>query len=259
MGAEIVVGYDVETDCIGKIKMDILTHVHGAIVGQSGSGKSLALLTLLYQILSLDMPVEIFICDPKNSGDFMGIVPPSNFATGIEQSARMIHTFYEIFQNTPENNDKLQLLLIDEYAGLITSLPDIIGGKEGKAETETIKSEVARMFMLSRSRRMGLWLIMQRPSASLFNTSSSSASGSLDNLMFALNMGKLHTQTHISLFANEHFENEAFAASYHPSRGSGYFLQDGQPLKAIRIPLIRDKAALTKLLQKKARDKFGNF
>lgn len=77
--------------------------------------------------------------------------------------------------------------------------------------------------------------------------------------MFALNMGKLHTQTHISLFANEHLDNEEFASTYHPSRGSGYFLQDGQPLKAIRIPLITDKFAMKKLLEKKAREKFGNF
>lgn len=255
MGAEIVVGYDVETDCVGKIKMDILTHVHGAILGQSGSGKSLALMWLLHGILSLDMPVEVYICDPKSSGDFTNIVPPDNFATGMKNSAELIHKYYELFLQTPENNDTLRLILIDEYAGLITSLPDIIGGKEGKAEVERLKSEVASLMMLSRSRTMGVWYVMQRPSASLF----SSASGSLDNLMFALNIGKLHTQTHISLFANEHLENEAFAASYHPSRGSGYFLQDGQPLKAIRIPLIRDKAALTKLLQKKARDKFGNF
>lgn len=257
MKAEITIGYDVETDCVGKIKMDILTHVHGAIVGQSGSGKSVALLWLLYQILSLDMPVEMFICDPKNSGDFVGIVPPDHFAMGMEQSGNMVHTYYESFLQTKEGNNVLRLIYIDEYAGLINSLPDIIGGKEGKAEVERIKSEMAAMFMLSRSRGMGIWLIMQRPSASLFNTSISN--GCLDNLMFALNMGKLHTQTHVSLFANECLENKEFAATYHPSRGSGYFLQDGQPLKAIRIPLIRDKAALTKLLQKKARDKWGNF
>ena len=249
---DILVGYDVETDCVGEIRMDLRTHVHGAVVGQSGSGKSIALLWLLYQILSLDIPLELYICDPKNSGDFRGIVPPNRYATGMLASAALIHKFYEVFQNTPENNDKLQLLLIDEYAGLITSLPDIIGGKDGKAETDKIKSEMASMFMLSRSRGMGIWLIMQRPSASLF----SSASGSLDNLMFVLNMGKLHTQTHISLFANEELENKDFAASYRPNTGSGYFLQDGQPLKAIRIPLIRDKSALIRLLQIKARKKF---
>lgn len=258
MGAEIVVGYDVETDCVGKITMDILTHVHGAIVGQSGSGKSVALLWLLYQILSLDMPVEIFICDPKNSGDFDGILPSDHYAMGMVESAKMIHAYYELFLQAKEGNDLLRLLLIDEYAGLITSLSEIIGGKEGKAELEKIKSEIASLMMLSRSRTMGVWCVMQRPSASLFNTSSSS-NGSLDNLMFALNMGKLHTQTHVSIFANECLENECFASTYHPSRGSGYFLQDGQPLKAIRIPLIRDKAAMTKLLQHKARIKFGNF
>lgn len=252
---EILVGYDVETDCVAEIRMDVRTHVHGAIVGQSGSGKSVALLWLLYQLLKLPVPLSLYICDPKQSGDFDGIVPSCNFASGMTDSAELIHKFYDIFQNTPENSDKLQFLLIDEYAGLVTSLADIIGGKDGKAEVEKIKSEMASLFMLSRSRGMGVWLIMQRPSASLFGSSS----GSLDNLMFSLNMGKLHTQTHIALFANESLENADFAETYKPSRGSGYFLQEGQSLKAVRIPLIKDKSALTKLLRKKAQEKFGNF
>lgn len=254
---DILVGYDIETDCVGKIRMNILEHTHGAIVGSSGSGKSFALLWLIYQVLSLSIPVNLFICDPKNSGDFVGIVPQDHFASGMIDSANLIHKFYQIFQQTPENSNKLQLLLIDEYAGLIVSLQDILGGKEGKAEVDKIKSEIATIFMMSRSKGMGIFLIMQRPSASLFNTSYSN--GCLDNLMFVLNMGKMYTQTHISLFANEELENEEFAKTYHPSTGSGYFLQDGQPLKAIRIPLIRDKTALTKLLQKKAQEKFGNF
>lgn len=258
MGAEIVVGYDVETDCVGKIKMDLRTHIHGFLTGQSGSGKSVALLWLLRGILSLDIPIQMYVCDPKNSKDFDSILPSDHYATGMEQSAEMIHRFYEIFKNTPENNGdngELQFIIIDEYAGLIQSLPDIIGGKDGKAEVEKIKSEMASMMMLSRSRGIGVISVAQRFSTNLYAASS----GAGDNYHWILNMGKLHTQTHISLFANEHLENEEFAASYHPSHGSGYFLQDGQPLKAIRIPLIRDKAAMTKLLQKKARDKFGNF
>lgn len=252
---DILVGYDIETNCVGEIRLDLQTHVHGAIVGQSGSGKSIALLWLLYQMLSINAPLELYVCDPKHSGDFDGIVPRDHFATGMLASAELIHKYYGIFQNTPENNNVLQLLLVDEYAGLVTSLSDVIGGKDGKTEVEKIKSEMAAMFMLSRSRGMGIWLIMQRPSATLF----SSSSGSLDNMMFILNMGKMHTQTHISLFANETLENADFAALYRPNTGSGYFLQDGQPLKAIRIPLISDKAALIKLLQKKARKKFGDF
>ena len=254
-GYDIVVGYDVETDCLSKIKMNLRTHVHGAIVGQSGSGKSVALLWLLYQLLSLSIPLEIYICDPKKSGDFDGIVPEHRFASGMLESCVLIHNFYQIFQSTSEKSETLRLLLIDEYAGLIASLPDIIGGKEGKAEVEKLKSEMASMFMLSRSRGMGIWLIMQRPSASLFNT----GSGALDNLMFVLNMGKLHTQTHISLFANERLENEEFAATYRAGCGSGYFLQDGKPLKAIKIPFIGDTKKMTCLLRKKAHEKYGGF
>lgn len=249
----ITVGYDVETDCLAEITMNLQTHLHGAIVGSSGSGKSFALAWLIYQILSLDVPIELFLADPKCSDDLTGIVPPDHYADGIIDSAQLIHKYFEIFQNTPENNNTYRLLLIEEYAGLISSIGSI--GKEGKHEVEKIKSEMASLMMLSRSKKLGIWTVYQRPSAQYY----ASASGSLDNHMFALNMGKMHTQTHISLFSNECLENKEFASTYKPSCGSGYFLQDGQPLKAIRIPLIRDKVALKRLLQKKARDKFGNF
>lgn len=246
-------GYDVQSGCNVPVKMDLRSHLHGAIVGGSGSGKSVALLYLIWQLLKIPAPLELYICDPKNSGDFVGIVPADRFATGMTESAGLIHKFYEIFQNTPEKNPVIKLLLIDEYAGLISSLPDIIGGKDGKAEVELLKSQMASMFMLSRSRGMGIWLIMQRPSASLFN----SGSGALDNLMFNLNMGKLYTETHKSLFANEHFDDAEFAETYQPARGEGYFLQDGYSLKAVRMPFIKDVGKLSMLLQKLAVDKFG--
>lgn len=253
---DIVVGYDIESECVAEITMDVSVNLHGAVVGASGSGKSIALLYLIYQILSLDIPVSISICDAKNSGDFAGIVPPDHYASGMIDSVKMINKFYEIFQNTPENNDKLQFLIIDEYAGLITSLPDIIGGKEGRAVAETTKSKVASLLMLSRSKKMSIISVMQRFSTTLYTASS----GAGDNYHWILNMGKLHTQTHISLFANERLEDEKFASTYKPSCGSGYFWQAGESyIKAIRIPLIRDKAALTRLLQHKARNKFGNF
>lgn len=248
-------GFDIQSGCQVPVLMDLRSHLHGAIVSGSGSGKSVALLYLIWQLLKLSVPLELYVCDPKNSGDFTGIVPPDRFATGIGDSAALIHKFYGIFKNTPEKNETIKLLLVDEYAGLITSLPDIIGGKDGRAETDLIKSEMASMFMLSRSRGMGIWLIMQRPSAALFN----SGSGALDNLMFCLNMGKLYTQTHISLFANEHFNDPVFEKTYNPSRGDGYFLQDGDSLKAVRIPFIKDVGNLSKLCRKLAENKFGKL
>ena len=254
---DILVGYDVETDCIGEIRMDIRTHCHGMICGASGSGKSVALLWLLYQLLLLDMPLEIFICDPKNSGDYAGIVPVENFATGVENSVKLIHTFYNIFRQTPENNDTLQLLLVEELPGLILSAPDTICGKEGKNEVEKIKSEMALLMMLARSKTMGIWTVCQRPSAQYYT----SASGATDNYHFALCTGPMSTQNRIHMFGNVCLENEEFASTYNPTTyGSGFFWEVGAAhLKAICIPLIRNKLDLIKLLRQKARDKWGNF
>lgn len=251
MTAEITIGYDAETDCVGKIKMDIIQDIHMVLCGQSGSGKSLYLLYLINQLMSLDVPLELFICDPKNSGDFTGIVPPDHFATGMEPVAKMINAYYELFLQTPENNDTLRLILVDEYAALITSLPDIIG----KADAEKIKSKIASMYMLSRSKRVGLWIVFQRPSASYFTASS----GALDNAMCKIVLGKVSTQTHIALFPNEQLENEEFASTFRAGKGSGFVWIEGRPLKALKVPYISSKPALIKLLQHKAKERWGNF
>lgn len=258
MTAEITIGYDAETDCVGKIKMDIIQDIHMVLCGQSGSGKSLYLLYLINQLMSLDVPLELFICDPKNSGDFVGIVPTDHFATGMEESAKMINRYYELFLQTKEKNETLQLLLLDEYPALVNSIQDIVGGRDGKAEVERIKSQIASLLMLGRSRRTGVWIIAQRPNASMFNTSSSS-SGALDNAMCKIVLGKVSTQTHIALFPNEQLENEEFASTFRAGKGSGFVWIEGRPLKALKVPYISDKTALIKLLQHKAKERWGNF
>lgn len=238
MTALIRLGYDRQfpTNSI-PIQADILQTGHCCIVGGTGSGKSIFTLYALWNVLKLKMPVELYICDFKKSGDYAGI--SRDFAE-FDKVPDMIDKFYETFESTPENSPVIRLLLIDEYAGLITWLTQC-----DKKRCENLKGKIANILMLGRSRHCFVWCIQQRITATLFPASI----GAIDNFQICIGLGRLTPDSRRSLFAGEHLE-PAFEDSFQPSTGQGLILIDGQPLQAFAVPYIKDKSALKGLLQK---------
>lgn len=215
--------------------MEITGHI--CIVGGTGSGKSVATLYLLYNLLK-SYNVKLTICDFKRSGDYKDIT--DNFAEFSEVTG-CIEEYYEEYQNTPENNPQIKLLLIDEYAGYM-----IWATQNDKKRAEEIKQKISEILMLGRSRHCFIWCIQQRISASLFP----SGIGAIDNFQICMGLGRLSVDSRKSLFAGEHLDNIAFEERYHPKTGQGIVLIDGQELQPIQIPYIADKARLKQLLQR---------
>ena len=216
---------------------------HMALVGSSGSGKSMATLYTLYNVLKLKEKVELYIGDFKKSGDYFKL--SDNFAE-FDKVVDLIDKFYKLFENTPEDCNIIRILILDEYAGMVSWLE-----QEDKKRCESTKSKVSRLLMLSRSKHMFVWCIQQRMSASLFP----SAAGSVDNFGVCIGFGRLSPDSKRALFANEHFENEEFEMKYKPGTGEGICLIAGQPLYALQIPRIPDKERLKRLLRKLAAEK----
>ena len=208
---------------------------HLIVVGGSGSGKSTAILYWLYKIRNHN--VEMYIVDFKASHEFTGIT--SHFAE-FEDSYAKIKEFYAVFVNTPEGgNGKINILLIDEIAGLLTHYSMT---KEGKQKADEIRNMMSSILMLGRSRTCFLWLSMQRYSATIFP----SASGSADNFHVCVGLGNLSVDGRKGLFAGEHFDGED---ALRFGQGKGIVLVDGQPLTGLIIPKV-SKKKLLKLLQK---------
>ena len=232
----IKIGTDLETRT--PITADISKTGHICIAGSTGSGKTMAVLWLLYNILNLY--VKLFIGDFKKSGDYKGIT--DNFAE-FDKVATLIDDFYTEFEQTEEGSKTIKILLIDEYAGFITWLM-----QKDKKRCEEIKGKISNLLMLGRSRHCYVWTVQQRISAQLFP----SGCGAVDNYQIVLGLGHLSVDSRRAMFAGEHLENEEFEASFQPGTGQGLCMADGQPLKALQIPKISDTSRLKHLLREKA-------
>ncbi len=233
-------GYNVITESPILVNFEETGHI--CIVGGTGSGKTVATLYIVYNLIK-NYDVKISICDFKKSGDYKGI---SNTFAEFRDVTGCIESFYEEYQNTPENNSQIKLLLIDEYAGYITWAT-----QTNKVKSDQIKQKLSEVLMLGRSRHCFVWCIQQRITASLFP----SGIGAIDNFQICIGLGRLSVDSRRSLFAGEHLDNSSFEERYHPKTGQGLVLIDGQELQPIQIPYIADKARLKQLLQKMAMEK----
>ena len=217
-------------------------HLHLCLVGGTGSGKSVATLYILYNILKLKEKVELYICDFKKSNDYFQL--SENFAK-FDKVTDLIDKFYKLFENTSEGDTIIKILLLEEYCGYIIWL------SQDRKKCEEIKGKISNLLMMGRSRHCFVWCIQQRISASLFP----SGVGAIDSFQVLIGLGRLTVDGRRSLFANEHLQNEEFEAIYKPGTDEGICLIDGQPLYPLEIPRIPDKEKLKRLLRKLAAEK----
>lgn len=238
MDTKIKLGNDIQTQA--PIYADLYETGHMCIVAGTGGGKTTATRYALNSVLSLPVEVDLFIADFKKSGDYKGL--SRNFAE-FDKTTKLIESFYEEFERTPEKCPKLKILILDEFAGYILWLM-----QNNKKKCEEIKSKISNLLMMGRSRHCCVWTIQQRMTAQLFP----SGIGAIDNFQICMGLGRLSPDSRKSLFAGEHFEDKEFEESYHPGQGQGICLIDGH-LRAIQIPKISDVGKLHALLERKAK------
>lgn len=193
---KFMLGYDYELYVRHYLKVAIYADIgHLCATGASNAGKSTALLYWLLKMRHLN--VDFWVCDFKQSREFAGIT--RNFAE-FEEAYDLIRNFYEMFLSLPEGGDgRTHIILIDEAAGMLSHYGMT---KNGKTQAEEIRMILSTLLMLGRSRRVYVWLSMQRYSASIFP----SASGAADNFHILVGLGRLTVDGRKGLFAGEHFD-----------------------------------------------------
>lgn len=241
--AVIQLGFDLRYRT--PITADLVKTCHLCACGTTGSGKSLSMLYILFYVLRLPFPVELYLLDGKGSGDFNNISPI--FANGLEESLQLFDRYFSLYEKVPEGGDgTLRICIIDEYAALCIG----IESQYDKKTYNEFLARISRLAMTSRSKNICLWLVMQRPSAQYFKA----ASGVCDLFNICLGYGNLSPDAHRSLFAGEHFEEEE---NFRYGKGQGIALIEGRPVCPIATPFIADKEKLKALLRKLALDKFS--
>lgn len=236
----IKVGFITDRGLNVPLVFSLETYTHVLINGKTGSGKGVLLLYMLNSVLNYK-EINLYIGDPKNSGDFEGLT--LQYAIN-DDVAGLIEQVYKKYQEIKqEKTGERILLVVDEYPSFILNLEN-----QDKKRAGVIKNMIAELLMQGRALPGGgsvmIWLVAQRADADYF------PKGARLNFMVAIGLGRLDVQSKTMLFPGEELPE------YEPTRGTGLILMDGKPLRIFKVPTI-DVEKLKKLLKEKARRRSG--
>ncbi len=224
-------GYDLEVLSKFGVKVSVNidpgTHCHALITGSSGSGKSQTLLYLIGSLLRSDPETVIFLCDFKNSNDFGFLSSYKYYYQGIDCYRGVMEYYAHFNQARKEGAWERCILLIDEYPAFITYL-EAMDKADKTHQAKDILSAISEILMMGRGLKFGLWVITQRSDSAWF------PSGSRDNFMLTIALGRLSREQAKMLFSGEDIPDRI----YKP--GQGLLLADGQALREVAFPMIRD-------------------
>lgn len=234
-------GYDFEMwrnyDLKQILEIDLRSNLHCLITGASGSGKSYALKWLIANLLKEN--VDLFFCNFKRSEDFRFLEDYSRYFTYLD-CASGLQEFHGIFKQAQagimEFSGRYHVLVFDEFPAFVMST-----SMEDKKLAEQYKMMVAELLMLGRSYGFGVWLIMQRPD-SLFL-----AHGARDNFHITISLGNISKETKGMLYSGEELPDRIYKV------GEGIAWIDGEGLKEVKFPKIRDISRLEESILQRLR------
>lgn len=238
---ELKLGFECVDGIYLPCHVDLSTHCHWLIVGGSGSGKSVFLQYALNGVLN--MPVQLYFCDFKGSGDFSSLSP--HYAE-FEACTGLVEEFYNKYQEIKLNKTGEHILLVfDEYAGFLVWLES-----QDKKKAVEIKGKIAEILMQGRALSGGgsawFWCVCQRADSGYFSN------GARENFMVSIGFSNLSKESKVMMG----FHVEEIPEDYAPATGKALLSVDGRVLTVLQVPQI-DLPKLRLLLQKKAARRTG--
>ena len=197
-------------------------HQHHVLVcGKTGSGKTMAVKSILSEV-ALSVPqAQVLVCDYK-ADDFKFLNGCKRYYS-FDKCFDGLMCFYNMFKKRQSGEDptrNFRLLLFDEWASWLTSLE--------KKEAEEAKKILSILLMLGRSFNVHVLISQQRADAKYFDTAR-------DNFSVILALGNLSRES-VQMFFSEYKDE----MRNDKGRGTGHILLDDIGLKHIIIPQIRD-------------------
>ena len=209
------------------IKIDFSKAPHLLLSAPSGSGKTYALKFILKQLATHNG--LIYLCDFKGI-DFIEMQNCKRYFkhTAVAEGITEVFNILQERMQNPQLDNRPIYLVIDEWGGFLSSTP--------KKQQEDFKQKLASILMLGRGANVFVILLMQRADSSNF------LSGARDNFGNVLALGRLSKEAIRMLFPD-------YSDLIQPKpRGRGYILSEGQSLKELIIPRIRDMQATDKAI-----------
>lgn len=210
------------------IKLSIKDYCMTLITGASGSGKSYAMLFLLGSLIQSVNDIVIYICDFKNSEDFIFLSNYERYYSG-DSCYDGIMQYYSLFTEARKNENLNQryLLICDEYPSLVNYL--ITKDRQNKTHfSSDLISAISQILMLGRGIGFGIWIITQRADSSLFTN------GARDNFMVIIGLGRLSKEQKSMIFTGEDLPERVYR------KREGVLLADGHEIVEVKYPKIKD-------------------
>ena len=204
---------------------------HILIFGGTGSGKTYCLKSLLGSVAMFVSKAKVTICDYK-ADDFSFLEDRENYYA-FNDCYEGLTAFFESFQKRQRKEDtsrNFRLLVFDEWAAFVGNLD--------KKESDNAKKMLSTILMLGRSFNYHIIISQQRADAKYFDTAR-------DNFSIILAMGNISKES-VQMFFSDYKEE----ISHDRKRGMGHIYIDGEGVKKIIIPPVRNEGKLKFFIRK---------
>lgn len=185
----------------------IINTSHYLITGQTGTGKTYALYSLILQSLNKSKSYDLYFADPKNSS-LAKIGEKININQTASQIEDIIFLISEVYCKMNKRKNELKskldknldsdysdfnmspiILIIDEYA----SFKGVLNTKDKKTR-DNVESQLQSIVLMGRQLGCFLWIVMQKSDATTLPTQLR------DNLIFKVVLGNAESTTYITTF-----------------------------------------------------------
>lgn len=210
-----------------RSKWDYINKPHLLLGGNSGTGKSYLLFSIIHKIMREAPKHSIYICDGKF--DELEQVTTNYFklpmvATSIDDIKLYIESVEELMEqryaSKSKNNDAI-FLIIDEFAALSLVID--------KKEWQLLNKKIKNIILKGRSANIHILIAMQRASSDSIDLAIR------DNTAVKIGLGNLSVENFKMIFGENYNSHDILKRE----RGQGYILIDGKSLSMFESPFIK--------------------
>lgn len=201
------------------VNWDIQRYPHFIVTGATGSGKTVAVKTIMERVAKHAPNAKITVCDYK-AEDFRFLDGCSRYYA-FDRCAEGLDHFFSEFQARQSGEDDsrtMRLLVFDEWAAFLSNLD--------KKELAEVQKKLATLLMLGRSFNVHVLISVQRADAEYF-------AKSRDNFSIVIAMGNISKES-AAMFG---FDRQQFMPCR--QQGQGHLLLNGTKQLPIEVPRVR--------------------